>query len=302
MPSIRVVRPAGDGLIIGIGNEALIAGRSHRRLLNKAFSWSITNMEYQTIIFSVDHRTAWIRFNRPDKLNAMNKEFYADLEQALMECEKNDEVRTIILTGNEKAFIAGADIGIWAGADVDTSGKTAEFIMKVQERLADIVKPTIAAIAGFALGGGLEIALCCDFRLAAENAVLGLPEITLGIIPGGGGTQRLPRLIGLGPATGMLMLGTRIKANKALSIGLVDDVVSLDQLEAKAEALAQRLAAMPAVALKACKTSMRAGLSTGLKEGLKLEQTAFTMLFGTLDQKEGMAAFLEKRKPKFLGK
>ena len=259
-------------------------------------------MEYRTIVFSVNDRTAWIRFNRPDKLNAMNKELLADLEQALIECENNDGIRTIILTGNEKAFIAGADIGIWAGADVDTSGKTAEFTMKVQERLADIAKPTIAAIAGFALGGGLEIALCCDFRLAAENAVLGLPEITLGIIPGGGGTQRLPRLIGLGPATEMLMLGATVKAERALSIGLVHEVVPLDQLEAKAGTFAKRLAAMPAVALKACKTSMRAGLSAGLKEGLKIEQTAFSMLFGTFDQKEGMAAFLEKRRPKFLGK
>ncbi|MBW2096049.1 MAG: enoyl-CoA hydratase/isomerase family protein [Deltaproteobacteria bacterium] len=259
-------------------------------------------MAYETIIFSIRDRTAWIQFNRPEKLNAMNKELLTDLEQALIECENNEGIRSIILTGNEKAFIAGADIEIWAKADVDTSFKTTEFTMKVQERLADIAKPTIAAISGFALGGGLEIALCCDFRVAADNAVLGLPEITLGIIPGGGGTQRLPRLIGLGPATEMLMLGATVKAEKALSIGLVQDVVPLDQLEDKAEALAKRLDAMPAVALKACKTSIRTGLRTGLKEGLKIEQTAFSMLFGTLDQKEGMAAFLEKRKPKYLGK
>lgn len=259
-------------------------------------------MAYETIIFSIRDRTAWIQFNRPEKLNAMNKELLTDLEQALIECENNEGIRSIILIGNEKAFIAGADIEIWAKADVDTSFKTTEFTMKVQERLADIAKPTIAAISGFALGGGLEIALCCDFRVAADNAVLGLPEITLGIIPGGGGTQRLPRLIGLGPATEMLMLGATVKAEKALSIGLVQDVVPLDQLEDKAEALAKRLDAMPAVALKACKTSIRTGLRTGLKEGLKIEQTAFSMLFGTLDQKEGMAAFLEKRKPKYHGK
>ena len=259
-------------------------------------------MVYETIIFSISDRTAWIQFNRPEKLNAMNKALLADLEQALIECENNEGIRSIILIGNKKAFIAGADIEIWAKADVDTSFETAEFTMKVQGRLADITKPTIAAISGFAFGGGLEIALCCDFRVAADNAVFGLPEITLGIIPGGGGTQRLPRLIGLGPATEMLMLGTTVKAEKALSIGLVQEVVPLDQLEHKADALAKRLDAMPAVALKACKTSIRTGLSTGLKEGLKIEQTAFSILFGTLDQKEGMAAFLEKRKPKYLGK
>jgi len=259
-------------------------------------------MECQNIIFSIKDNIAWIRFNRPDKLNAMNAQLLGELEKAIIECEQNDDVRAIILTGSEKAFMAGADIVPLAKGDVSSGYGVAEFTMKVQERLADLPKPTIAAISGFALGGGLEIALCCDFRLAAENAVFGLPEITLGIIPGGGGTQRLPRLVGLGPATEMLMLGITIKADRALSIGLVKEIVSLDQLEAKAEELAKQLAKIPVVAMRACKTAMRAGLNTGLKEGLNIEKMAFSMLFGTLDQKEGMAAFMEKRKPKFLGK
>ena len=259
-------------------------------------------MEYQTIRFETKDEMAWIQFNRPEKLNAMNSQLLTELEQALIACEENQKVRSIILTGNEKAFIAGADIGPYAKADVSEAHRLGTFTMNVQERLADIPKPTIAAISGFALGGGLEIALCCDFRLAADNAVLGLPEITLGIIPGGGGTQRLPRLVGLGMATEMLLLGTTVRADKALSIGLVTGVFPQEQLISEAENLAKRLAKMPAIAVKACKTAMRAGLSTGLKEGLRIELTAFSMLFGTLDQKEGMAAFLERRRPAFVGK
>lgn len=259
-------------------------------------------MEYKTILFSVKDGIAWIRFNRPKKLNAMNAEVITEIEKAVAECEGNDEVKAVIMTGSEKAFIAGADIKPIAGADVNTAFQLAELTMRMQERLADLPKPTIAAISGFCLGGGLEVALCCDFRLAAENAVLGLPEIMLGIIPGGGGTQRLPRLVGLAPAAEMLLLGATIKAEKALSIALVTEVVPVDQLETKAQDLAMRLAAIPGVAMKACKTAMRSGLNCGLKEGLRIEEAAFSMLFGTLDQKEGMQAFVEKRKPKFQGK
>jgi enoyl-CoA hydratase/carnithine racemase len=259
-------------------------------------------MEYQTIILTKQDTIAWIRFNRPQKLNAMNAQLLTELESAIIECERDHEVRAIILIGNEKAFIAGADIEPIAKGDVNTGHEVAEFTMKVQERLADLPKPTIAAISGYALGGGFEMALCCDFRLAAENAVLGLPEITLGIIPGGGGTQRLPRLVGLGPATEMLLLGTTIKAVEALSIDLVKEVVPLDQLESKAETLAKKLAKVPAVAMRACKMALKAGLNTGLKEGLRIEETAFSMLFGTEDQKEGMAAFMEKRKTSFKGR
>jgi enoyl-CoA hydratase len=259
-------------------------------------------MELETIRFEVRDGIAWIRFHRPEKLNAMNSQVLAELEQALASCEGEESIRSVVLAGNEKAFIAGADIGPYAKADVNQALQMGTFTMNVQERLADLPRPTIAAISGFALGGGLEIALCCDFRLAAENAVLGLPEITLGIIPGGGGTQRLPRLIGLGPATEMLFLGTTIKADRALALGLVSGVYPQDQLASEAEKLAKRLAKLPPVALKACKTSMRTGLSAGLKEGLRTELAAFSMLFGTLDQKEGMAAFLEKRKAQFIGK
>jgi enoyl-CoA hydratase len=259
-------------------------------------------MEQETVLLEVKEEIAWIRFHRPEKLNAMNSQLLSELEKAVVSCEERDDVRTVVLTGNERAFIAGADIKPYAEADVNKALQMATFTMNVQERLADLPKPTVAAISGFALGGGLEIALCCDFRLAAENAVLGLPEITLGIIPGGGGTQRLPRLIGLGPATEMLLLGTTIKADRALSLGLISGVYAQDRLLPEAEKLAKRLAGIPPVAMKACKTAIRTGLSSGLKEGLRTELTAFSMLFGTMDQKEGMAAFLEKRKAQFVGK
>jgi len=177
-----------------------------------------------------------------------------------------------------------------------------DLTMRVQERLADLPKPTIAAISGYALGGGCEIALCCDFRIAADNAVLGQPEITLGIIPGGGGTQRLPRLVGLGPATEIVFTGEMIKANKAEQIGLVSKVVPLDQLETEVKSLALKLIKRPALALRAAKTAIRKGLNASLKEGLQIEQDLFCMLFGTEDQKEGMAAFLDKRKPVFKGR
>lgn len=259
-------------------------------------------MKEDLILFSVEQNIAWIRFNRPQKMNAMNLALLGELDAVLLECEKRDDIRALILTGNEKAFIAGADIQPLAQGDVNTGYQVAEETMKVQERLADLPKPTIAAIAGFALGGGLEVALCCDFRLAADNALLGLPEITLGIIPGGGGTQRLPRLVGLAAATEMLLLGKPVKAERALFIGLVHEVLPPDQLLIRAEELARRLAEIPPVAMKACKGAMRAGLNSGLKEGLRMEQAAFSLLFGTQDQKEGMAAFLEKRKPSFVGR
>jgi enoyl-CoA hydratase len=207
-----------------------------------------------------------------------------------------------LLRGSKKAFIAGAAIEHMAKGDSNLAYEVTEHTMRVQNRLAGLGKPTIAAVSGYALGAGCEVALCCDFRIAAENAVFGLPEIGLGIIPGGGGTQRLPRLVGLGPATELILLGEMIGADKAETIGLINKVLPIEQLEAEAEALAFRLVEKPAMALRAAKTAIHVGLNVGLQDGLHMEQDAFCMLFGTQDQKEGMAAFLEKRKPHFKGK
>jgi enoyl-CoA hydratase len=259
-------------------------------------------VELKYIVFKKRDGIGWIQFNRPERLNAINPEVLADLETAVVNCEEDDSIRVVVFMGSDKAFVAGADIEHMAKGDIKSAYKLTDLTMRVQERIADLPKPTIAAISGYALGGGCELALCCDFRIAADNAVLGQPEITLGIIPGGGGTQRLPRLVGLGAATELIFTGEMIKADRAERIGLVSKVVPLDQLEPEAEALASKLMERPALALRAAKTALRKGLSTSLKEGLQIEQDLFSMLFGTEDQKEGMAAFLEKRKPIFKGK
>jgi len=155
-------------------------------------------MDLKYINFRTQDGIAWVQFNRPEKLNALNPEVLRDLEKSVDWCEKDDAIKVIVVTGNEKGFVAGADIEHMARVDIKTAYKLTDQTMQVQERLADLPKPTIAAISGYALGGGCEVTLCCDFRIAAENAVFGLPEITLGITPGGGGTQRIPRLVGLG--------------------------------------------------------------------------------------------------------
>ena len=257
------------------------------------------NLKY--IIFESEEGVGWIRFNRPDKFNAVNPDVLRELESALAICKNDDAIRVVVITGNEKAFVAGADINNMATGDIKFAFELSDLTMRVQEKLADIPKPTIAAVAGYALGAGCELALCCDFRIAADNALLGVPEITLGIIPGGGGTQRLPRLVGLSAATELIMSGEPVKADKAEQIGLVDKVIPLDRLEDETKTFASKLAQRPPLALRAAKTAMRKGLSASLKEGLQIEQGLFCLLFGTQDQKEGMSAFIEKRKPVFKG-
>ena len=259
-------------------------------------------MDLKYILFHVEDGIGWVQFNRPEKLNAINTDLLMDLEKVVDHCEKNDAVRVVALKGNEKAFIAGADIGQMATGDIAFAYGMTDLTMRVQGRLADLPKPTIAAVSGYALGGGCEVSLCCDFRIVADNAVFGLPEITLGIIPGGGGTQRLPRLVGPGVAAELLFLGEMIKAERAQQIGLVNRVVPLDDLEKEVKIFADKLMGRPTMGLRAAKTALRKGLSASLGEGLQIEQDLFCMLFGTEDQKEGMAAFIEKRKPVFKGK
>lgn len=254
------------------------------------------------IVFDKDNGIGWIRFNRPDKLNALNSQVFQELEAAVAACEGDDDVRVVVLTGSAKVFVAGADIGQMATADVADVTRFIDIGMRAQERLAELSKPTIAMISGYALGGGLEVALCCDFRIAATNAVLGLPEITLGIIPGGGGTQRLSRLINYSKAAELVMTGEMIPADQAEKLGILNKVVAPDELEEAVKAFAAKLIKQPAMALRAAKSAMRRGLGVSLKDGLHIEQDCFCMLFGTVDQKEGMAAFLEKRKAKFIGR
>lgn len=259
-------------------------------------------MDLKYIKFKQKDGIGWVQFNRPERLNALNPDVLRDLEAAVGCCEEDDAIRVVVLKGNDKAFVSGADIEDMAKGDIKFAYRLTDLTMRVQERLADLPKPTIAAISGYALGGGLEVALCCDVRIAADNAVLGSPEITLGIIPGAGCTQRLPRLVNLAVATRIILLGEMIKSEEAERIGLVDRVVPLNRLEAEAEALASKLMQMPPLALHAAKVAIHKGLGTSIEEGLQVEQDQFCRLFGTEDQKEGMAAFLEKRRPVFKGR
>ncbi len=254
------------------------------------------------VLFERQEGLAKLKLHRPEKLNALGPDLYGELETILTECRDDPEVRVVLITGGPKVFGAGGDLDFMSQCDVSLACKFSDQSQRVNELLADLPKPTIAGIAGHALGGALELALCCDFRIAADNAVLGLPEINLGFIPGAGGTQRLPRLIGTTRSADLLYLGETIDAAKAEIWGVVNKVVPLAQLESECEALARKLMSKSSIAFRAAKDSMRSGLNVGLKEGLKIEQSLFCFLFGTHDQKEGVTAFIEKRKAKFTGK
>ena len=225
-----------------------------------------------------------------------------ELSRALDEIEENEEIRVVILTGSGRAFSAGADVTAFAGV---TPFKSMVFSKKFQEMLFKLeyfTKPVIVAINGYALGGGLELAMAGDIRIASRTAQLGQPEINLGFIPGAGGTQRLPRLVGPSRAKELIYTGDMIPADEAHRIGLVDKVVAPEQLEREARTLALKLAEKPPLALVAAKYAIQMGLETNIWTGMQLESSLFGLLFSTEDVVEGVTAFLEKRKPKFKGR
>lgn len=248
--------------------------------------------------YKVNGQIGWITINRPQALNALNSEVLDDLK-AVVESVDMEAVRCLIVTGaGEKSFVAGADIGEMSGlsaAEGEAFGKKGNDIFRAMETLPI---PVIAAVNGFALGGGCELAMCCDFRICAENAMFGQPEVGLGITPGFGGTQRLARLIGPGMAKQLLYTAKNIKAEEALRIGLVNAVYPQDALLPEAEKLAQKIAENAPIAVRACKKAVNEGLETGMDEAIVIEERLFGSCFGTHDQKEGMSAFLEKRKEK----
>lgn len=260
-------------------------------------------MNYQNLLVASQDGIATITINRPKKLNALNKDTIKELHDAFKSLDKDSEVKTIIITGSgDKAFVAGADISEFADYSV---AQGEELAAQGQALLFDFVAhlstPVIAAVNGFALGGGLELAMSAHFRIASDNAKMGLPEVSLGVIPGYGGTQRLPQLVGKGRAMEMIMTAGMINANQALQYGLVNHVTTQEELLPLAEKLAVKILRNSSVAIAAAITAVNAGYEDG-ENGYDEEITQFGKCFGTADFQEGTQAFLEKRKADFPGK
>jgi enoyl-CoA hydratase len=255
-------------------------------------------MSFNTILLEKRDRVGLITLNRPKALNALCAELVAELEQALNELESDPGIGAIVVTGSEKAFAAGADIKEMKDRsfiDVFTS----DFITKGWERLAQCRKPTIAAVAGYALGGGCDIAIMCDLIVAAEIAMFGQPEITIGTFPGAGGTQRLTRALGKAKAMDLVLTGRMMDAAEAERSGLVARIVPADKLLEEALAMAAKIASFSAPVTLMAKESVNRAFETTLAEGLRFERRLFHSTFGTEDQKEGMNAFADKRPPNF---
>ncbi len=258
-------------------------------------------MEFQFILVEANYQPniALIRLNRPKELNALNLQLMLEMKEALAQLDANEEVRCIIITGNEQAFAAGADIK-------QMESKTAIDLLKIDQfetwdQIRKTKKPIIAAVSGFALGGGCELAMTCDMIIAAESAKFGQPEIKLGIMPGAGGTQRLTKAVGKALAMEMVLTGKFIGAEEAKNMGLVNRVVPDEVYLDEAVKLAKEIAQMSPVAVRLAKESVLKAFDSGLQEGLYFERKNFYMCFASEDQKEGMNAFVEKRKPVFKG-
>lgn len=257
---------------------------------------------YQTLLTALDKGILTITINRPDKLNALNSQVMNELDQVLTELINQNEIRSAIITGSgNKSFVAGADIAEFLGLDTAAGMQLAEKGQAIFSRIEQSPKPIVACVNGFALGGGCELAMSCHFRIASENARFGQPEVTLGLIPGYGGTQRLVQLIGKGRALELLMSGEMIDAQKASQYGLVNAVVPQEELLAKATGILQTINSKAPLAVAKCIEAANAVFDE-TKNGYAVEVAAFGECFDTADMKEGTSAFLEKRKPLFTGK
>lgn len=243
---------------------------------------------------------AVVTIDRPKALNALNPDVLKELYEVTETLDHNPDVRAVIVTGaGEKAFVAGADIAAMSAMTPEEALEFARIGHRTMDRVAAMKKPTIAAINGFALGGGCELAMSCDIRIASDKARMGMPEVTLGVIPGFGGTQRLPRLVGVGMALELLTTGRQCKADECERIGLVNRVVCSEELMDVSMELAEKIAGNSATAIALGKQSITSGVEMDLAKALELERHAFALAFATRDQKEGMSAFLEKRPARF---
>ncbi len=257
---------------------------------------------YETIRVEREKNVAWIILNRPHRLNALNDVMMEELGDILNIVDDDPGVRCVIITGEgDRAFSVGADITLFPKATPTMANTFSLKGQKVFSLIEEMSKPVIAAINGYALGGGLELALACDFRVAAEHAELGSPEINIGIIPGWGGTQRLVRIVGLSNAKRLVMLGERISAEDAFKMGLVDKVVPYERLREETLNLATKLAEGPPIALQYAKYALNFGSQAPLEVGLRLESALMALLFSTKDVKRGIEAFMSKSKPEFKG-
>ena len=254
------------------------------------------------ILLNINNRTLTLTINRPEKLNALNHQTLVEIKAAIDDAQYNQDIAAIIITGSgEKSFIAGADISELAKSNAITGMKFATYGQKVMTAIEQSSKPVIAAVNGFALGGGCELAMACHIRVASDNAMFGQPEIKLGVIPGFGGTQRLVRLVGKGRALEMNLLGNMIDASRAYDIGLVNLVVAQEDLISSVEKMAKQLTYSAPVAMHCIIDSINHGAECSLPEGLDYEAKAFAVTCSTADMKEGTTAFLEKRKADFKG-
>ena len=255
-------------------------------------------MAFENILVEKTGGVAVVRYNRPQALNALNGKLMAELSEALAELDADESVRCLILTGSDKAFAAGADIKEMKDRSFMDVYKT-DFITATWEQISKVRKPIIAAVAGYALGGGCETAMMCDFIICADNAKFGQPEITIGTIPGSGGTQRLARYIGKSKAMDMCLTGRMMDAAEAERCGLVSRVVPVAELMGEAMKAAEKIASLSLPVVMMAKEAVNRGYETTLAEGIRFERRLFHSTFGTEDQKEGMSAFAEKRPPKF---
>lgn len=259
-------------------------------------------MNYEFLLCEIENRIAIVTINRPP-VNPLNTQVFNELSSIFDELEADDEVRVIILTGNgEKAFVAGADINEMAGLDLVGVSKMNKVSRLVFSKIEHTTKPVIAAINGLALGGGFELALACDLRISSDRARFAFPEVGLGIIPGGGGTQRLQKIVGQGVAKELLYFGDMFDAERALDLHIVNKVVPAEKLLETAKDWAHKLAQKPPVALQMVKTAVNVGSNTDLESGLIIESTCFGNAFSTEDRREGLQAFVEKRKPVYVGR